>query len=171
MAQKSIRVLFALLIAPVACSPEPQPGDTVLLQTVRPDLRIAVVGAGASGLTAALTLKELGYRNVTVFEKETDVGGKIHSFKLGDLRAELGAVFTSPDYETVLGWRTGSACPTSGYERPRLVLDEKGEKRTFQDFLLSRYTRRGDPPGHPELLGVLQRFRADRSGWLRGPAG
>src|SRR5688572_15238684 len=69
----------------------------------RPDLRIAVVGAGPSGLTAAYTLKGLGYTNVTVFEKENRVGGKVNSLILGDVRAELGAVFASPDYRVVLG--------------------------------------------------------------------
>ena len=32
--------------------------------------RIAVIGAGLAGLTAAHTLRQLGHRNVTVFEKE-----------------------------------------------------------------------------------------------------
>src|SRR5687767_5299759 len=96
---------FATLMALVsACSPEnlgpDQPIARAALQApARRDLRIAVVGAGASGLTAAYTLTELGYRNVTVFEKEDRVGGKVNSFKLGSVSAELGAVFTSPDYE------------------------------------------------------------------------
>ena len=170
MAQTSIRVLFALLITSVACSPEPQPGDTVLLQTVRPDLRIAVVGAGASGLTAALTLKDLGYRNVTVFEKENDVGGKIHSFKLGDLRAELGAVFASPDYKTVLSLADRFGVPYVRYEGPRLVMDEKGVKRSFQDFLLSRYTADEIRLAARNYLSVLQRFpEIDQDGFARLP--
>ena len=170
MAQTALRVLLAFLITSFACSPEPQPGDTVLLQTVRPDLRIAVVGAGASGLTAALTLKDLGYRNVTVFEKETDVGGKIHSFKLGDLRAELGAVFASPDYKTVLSLADRFGVPYVRYEGPRLVMDEKGVKHTFQGFLLSRYSPDQIRQAAQNYLAVLQRFpEIDQDGFAHLP--
>jgi oxygen-dependent protoporphyrinogen oxidase len=173
MTQTPFRALLAFLITTVACSPEPgrSGGDTVLLQTVRPDLRIAVVGAGASGLTAALTLKDLGYRNVTVFEKEGDVGGKIHSFKLGDLRAELGAVFASPDYKTVLGLADRFAVPYVRYEGPRLVMDEKGVKRSFQDFLLSRYSADQIRQAAQNYLGVLQRFpEIDQDGFANLPS-
>ncbi|WP_159455691.1 FAD-dependent oxidoreductase [Pseudobacteriovorax antillogorgiicola] len=37
--------------------------------------RIAIIGAGASGLTTAYLLKKQGYRNVVVFEKADAVGG------------------------------------------------------------------------------------------------
>jgi hypothetical protein len=37
--------------------------------------KIAVVGAGATGLTTAFLLKQLGYKDVTVFEKDSEVGG------------------------------------------------------------------------------------------------
>jgi monoamine oxidase len=40
------------------------------------DARIAVIGAGASGLTAAHTLRKKGYSNITVYEKDNRVGGK-----------------------------------------------------------------------------------------------
>ena len=41
--------------------------------------RIAVIGAGASGLTAAYMLKKQGYQRVVVFEKESSVGGVAHT--------------------------------------------------------------------------------------------
>src|SRR5438477_7564526 len=65
--------------------------------------RIAVVGAGPSGLTAADTLSQLGYGKVTVFEKNGRVGGKVDSLHAGGTISELGAVFASPDYTKVLG--------------------------------------------------------------------
>ena len=43
--------------------------------------RVAVIGAGISGLTAAYNLKKLGY-SVTVFEADNRVGGKIESVYL-----------------------------------------------------------------------------------------
>src|SRR5262249_47365777 len=37
--------------------------------------KVAVIGAGATGLTAAYLLGEQGYDRVTVFEKDAEVGG------------------------------------------------------------------------------------------------
>jgi hypothetical protein len=39
------------------------------------DKRIAVIGAGPSGITAAKCLMDEGFRDITVFEKNNDVGG------------------------------------------------------------------------------------------------
>lgn len=39
------------------------------------NLRVAVIGAGASGVMAAIKLTEAGYDDVTVFEKAADLGG------------------------------------------------------------------------------------------------
>src|SRR5262245_38015604 len=43
------------------------------------DPRIAVVGAGISGMTAAMTLKDAGFRNVTVYEASDRVGGRTYT--------------------------------------------------------------------------------------------
>jgi 2-polyprenyl-6-methoxyphenol hydroxylase-like FAD-dependent oxidoreductase len=39
------------------------------LQAALPDLRIAVIGAGIGGLAAAIALKRVGFRDVTVYEQ------------------------------------------------------------------------------------------------------
>ena len=49
--------------------------------TLFPFFRVAVVGAGISGLTAAYNLQKLGYE-VTVFEADDRVGGKVESIYL-----------------------------------------------------------------------------------------
>lgn len=41
--------------------------------------RIAIVGAGPGGLSAAYALSRLGYRNVTVLEKSQSAGGMCES--------------------------------------------------------------------------------------------
>ena len=40
------------------------------------DSKIAVIGGGFSGVYTAYRLKNLGYTNITVFEKSHAVGGK-----------------------------------------------------------------------------------------------
>jgi len=39
------------------------------------DLRVAIIGAGAGGLMAGIRLRQLGIRDVSIFEKEIDLGG------------------------------------------------------------------------------------------------
>src|SRR4051794_11924770 len=98
-------------------------------------LRIAVVGAGPSGLTAADTLQQLGYQNVTVFEKNDRVGGKVYSYRNGSTVSELGAVFASPDYSLVLGLADKYGIPYQAYDAKQSILDENGVRQSAQTFL------------------------------------
>jgi hypothetical protein len=66
-------------------------------------LKVAVIGAGASGLTAAHTLRKLGYKNIVVFEKENRPGGKVFSYEHKGRVHELGAVLLADRYVTVYG--------------------------------------------------------------------
>jgi len=53
--------------------------------------RVIVIGAGASGLFSALTLKQMGVDNVILLEASHRHGGRIYSDKLGDVLIEHGA--------------------------------------------------------------------------------
>ncbi len=64
--------------------------------------RIAIVGAGPAGLTAAETLAERGYQSVTVFERNAAAGGKVLSRPVDGGVAELGAVIAPPEFHTVV---------------------------------------------------------------------
>lgn len=64
--------------------------------------RIAVIGAGASGLSVAHHLQRAGYDRVTVLEREPRVGGKCSSVRVGEHVYELGAVFGCSDYRSTL---------------------------------------------------------------------
>ncbi|HEY1584577.1 MAG TPA: FAD-dependent oxidoreductase, partial [Polyangia bacterium] len=137
-------VLVLTIASFAACTPTPPTGsDEAALGAVfvpHKSLRIAVVGAGPSGLTAADTLQQLGYQNVTVFEKNDRVGGKVYSYRNGATVSELGAVFASPDYSLVLGLADKYGIAYQPYVTTQSILDENGVKQSAQSFLTSRYT-------------------------------
>lgn len=60
--------------------------------------RIAVVGAGIAGLTAAYRLKQAGHTPV-VFESSDYVGGRIKSLRRGDFLFDVGAFIYLGSYE------------------------------------------------------------------------
>jgi hypothetical protein len=139
------RFAAALVIASFgACSNTPPTSTTEqpigALFVPHKTLRIAVVGAGPSGLTAADTLQQEGYTNVTVFEKNNRVGGKVYSYRNGSQVSELGAVFASPDYKLVLGLADKYGIPYQAYDSNQAILDENGVKQSAQTFLTSKYT-------------------------------
>ncbi len=65
--------------------------EKIELQNSR-DFKIAIIGAGISGLTAAHTLKKLGYNDITLFEARDRVGGKVHTLEKDGYLYELGAI-------------------------------------------------------------------------------
>ncbi|WP_392530585.1 NAD(P)-binding protein [Nostoc sp. C117] len=49
---------------------------------INKNAQIAVIGAGASGLFTATILRQQGYKNITLFEKNSSVGGYAKSLKM-----------------------------------------------------------------------------------------
>lgn len=81
---------------------------------MRPRRRVAVVGAGVAGLTAARRLTRSF--EVAVFDKGRGVGGRLATRRIGDATFDHGAQFITthtPDFAaTVAGWeRAGVAQP------------------------------------------------------------
>jgi hypothetical protein len=66
-----------------------------------PDSRIAIVGAGAAGLSVAWFLKKSGYRHVTVFERSDRIGGKCKSLTFAGRSFDLGANYITSSYTQV----------------------------------------------------------------------
>ncbi len=67
------------------------------------DTRFVIIGAGAAGLTAAETLREKGYSNVLILEKEAFVGGKCRSVMHNGYSYELGAGIVAANNTTIMG--------------------------------------------------------------------
>ena len=66
------------------------------------DRRIAIIGAGAAGLSAAEALKAKGYQKVTIFERANRVGGKCCTVDIDGRNYELGAGVVAEDNSVVL---------------------------------------------------------------------
>ena len=62
--------------------------------------RIAVIGAGIAGLTAAYTLQKRGFE-VQVFEREATPGGRMRSERHGEFVIERGAQFIASSYRNM----------------------------------------------------------------------
>ena len=63
---------------------------------------ICIIGAGAAGLSAAHFLKKMGYENITVLEKDDQIGGKCFTVEYEDRTYEIGALMQTTAYKTLL---------------------------------------------------------------------
>ena len=57
------------------------------------DQKVAIIGGGLSGLVIAEGLQRKGYKNVTVFERDNRVGGKLYTIWYKGKSYEFGALF------------------------------------------------------------------------------
>lgn len=89
--------------------------------------RVAVIGAGVAGLTAAYQLKKKGYHNVVVFEKEDKVGGKCFSFEYKLDAFDMGGHEMLAGYADVMEMAAELGAP-SKTTIPPLIYDRKHQK-------------------------------------------
>jgi len=115
--------------------------------------RIAVIGAGASGLTAAHTLKQLGYPHVTVYEKAAMPGGKVLTDRSLGVNIELGAVFATEAHEVTLQLAREVGAPITRWKIDPQTLDEDGTLVPTPQFALRKY-------GPAQVQSALGRCKA-----------
>ena len=101
--------------------------------------RIAIIGAGAAGLTAAETLRQMGYTRVTIFEHSNRVGGKCLTQEIDGRLYELGAGVISGNNKTVFALAKRFEVPLERvvFGKSILVDSESGEvlkKKTIRQL-------------------------------------
>jgi hypothetical protein len=105
------------------------------------DMEIAIIGAGASGLTAAYYLRKLGYRDVTVFEKEGYVGGKVLSYKFEGKTYDLGAIIIGDEknYKNCHELLAAFGIPLEKFVAPNVAYLD-GCRCFFEQYLKDHYS-------------------------------
>lgn len=105
--------------------------------------RIAVVGAGPSGLLTAHYLQQNGYRNVFVLEKLGRVGGLACSITYNGRSFDLGANYVTPAY-TEIRKLAARLHATTYAERPFIAMklpDRPGELATLGPIVAAMRVR------------------------------
>ncbi|MFB9311334.1 flavin monoamine oxidase family protein, partial [Agromyces hippuratus] len=120
----------------------------------RIDCDVVIVGAGASGLTAATKLKAAG-KSVVVLEARDRIGGRLWTDDIDGAMLEIGGQWVSPDQDALV--ETLDELGLATYERYRagenVYIAENGERRLFEGdiFPVPAKTR-------AEIVGLIEKL-------------
>jgi hypothetical protein len=98
------------------------------------DLKVCVVGAGVSGLTAAYELNKQGYHNITVLEKADYIGGKCQTLIDDEKPFDLGGHEMLGGYTDIVNIGKELNAPTRR-SIPPVVYDK--DQRKYLNFVQS----------------------------------
>ena len=83
--------------------------------------KIAIIGAGAAGVSAAHYLKQKGYRYITLYDRRQRVGGKCFTQVIGGRNYELGALVVGNGYDCVRGLINDAGLTTAPLDSIKLM--------------------------------------------------
>jgi oxygen-dependent protoporphyrinogen oxidase len=95
--------------------------------------RVAVVGAGMAGLGAAHRLSEAGF-DVTVFEADDHVGGRVWTIRRGDFLMDLGAAVYLGTYQNAMDLMHELGLGDQLRESPAIGAIPRGDKVHYFDY-------------------------------------
>ena len=73
-------------------------------------LRVAVIGAGASGIVTAIKLREIGISDIAIFEKATDLGGTWRDNSYPGLACDVPSHLYRYSFAPNPEWGCGKGC-------------------------------------------------------------
>ncbi|MEN0061041.1 MAG: FAD-dependent oxidoreductase [Myxococcota bacterium] len=100
----------------------------------RDERRVCIIGGGASGIHMAWLLRRRGFRNVTVFERNDYVGGKVLTLEAGGVKHEMGACYTTPAYRQVRALLSEFGLYDRAPVAGRTIIRADGTEQTFGDW-------------------------------------
>jgi oxygen-dependent protoporphyrinogen oxidase len=105
------------------------------------DIKIAIIGAGVSGLSAAHHLRKIGYEDMTVFERESYVGGKVLSYEYEGNWHDLGAIIIGDkrNYKNYHELLSAYDIPSETFATPEVAYMD-GHRCSFEQFLKAHYS-------------------------------
>ncbi|WP_338849747.1 AMP-binding protein [Massilia sp. W12] len=88
--------------------------------------RVAMVGGGVGALVAALEMARCGYRDITIFEADSEVGGKVLTHTTADgEHIELGQNVMTDTYDLIMELAHELGCPVENMESVLRFWDEE----------------------------------------------
>ncbi len=103
--------------------------------TVPRNARIAVIGAGVSGLTFAATLERLGFFRVKVLERDRRIGGKCCTVDIAGRAHDLGATMgVALDYDQVEAFARASGVRSTPFPRQGHFDLRTGRRRKLNPY-------------------------------------
>lgn len=136
--------------------------------------RVAIIGAGPSGLTLAYYLKALGLESVQFFEALGEVGGQSVTHDVEGFPVEMGTVYLTDGYVLAKRIAEGVGCPATRLP-PATVLNPDGSIRPSLDHppkrLVLRYLwhwlkwylgGQMRVPDHPDNAKTFEQWLVDR---------
>ncbi|KAH8415718.1 hypothetical protein KR222_010754 [Zaprionus bogoriensis] len=121
--------------APTTCTRKPS--------KTKETARIVIIGSGPAGIAAATRLLEQGFRNVTIFEAENRIGGRINTIPFGDNVVDLGAQWCHGEKNNVV------------YE---MVKDLNLVEKTGEDGMQWQFVRSNKEVLSPDLTSTLRKI-------------
>jgi len=122
----------------------------------RIDTDVVIVGAGASGLTAANKLKAAG-KSVVVLEARDRIGGRLWTDDIDGAMLEIGGQWVSPDQDALI--ETIAELGLETYSRYRegenVYIAEDGERRLFEGEIFPVPAKT-----EGEIVGLIEKLDA-----------